>query len=151
LIFTDKKFCSDGQMFATAPDAVPAGDKLIVNGAIQPFFQVARRKYRFRLLNTGSARIWTFSLSDGRPFSLIATDGNVLDHPVQKTSLELHVAPRYAVILDFSGNSIGDKIYLLNIAPQFVSNAPEPLPDPNVNINNVVMRFDVTSDAADHS
>jgi FtsP/CotA-like multicopper oxidase with cupredoxin domain len=51
LNFTDKKFCPDGQMFATVPDAVPAGDKFCVNGAIQPFFQVKRRKYRFRMLN----------------------------------------------------------------------------------------------------
>ena len=151
LNFTDKKFCPDGQMFATAPDAVPAGDKFIVNGAIQPFFQVARRKYRFRMLNSGPARIWTFTMSDGRPFTLIATDGNLLEHPVQMPSLELHVSSRYDVILDFSGNQIGDSVYLMNIAPQFVNNAPEPLPDPNVDVTKAVMRFDVVSDAADHS
>lgn len=151
LNFTDKKFCADGQMFATAPDAVPAGDKFIVNGAIQPFFQVSRRKYRFRMLNSGPARIWTFTMSDGRPFTLIATDGNLLEHPVEKTSLELHVSSRYDVVLDFSNNQIGDSVYLMNIAAQFVSNAPEPLPDPNVDVTKAVMRFDVVSDAADHS
>jgi FtsP/CotA-like multicopper oxidase with cupredoxin domain len=151
LNFTDKKFCPDGQMFATAPDAVPAGDKFIVNGAIQPFFQVAQRKYRFRMLNSGPARIWTFSLSGGKKFILIATDGNLLEHPVEKDSLELHVSSRYDVVIDFSDVPIGQSIYLSNIAPQFVSNAPEPLPDPNVNISNVVLRFDVTTTAQDHS
>jgi FtsP/CotA-like multicopper oxidase with cupredoxin domain len=151
LNFTDKKFCADGQMFATAPDAVPAGDKFIVNGAIQPFFQVAQRKYRFRMLNSGPARIWTFSLSGGKKFILIATDGNLLQNPVEKDSLELHVSSRYDVVIDFSDVPIGQSIYLSNIAPQFVSNAPEPLPDPNVNINNVVMRFDVTTTATDRS
>jgi FtsP/CotA-like multicopper oxidase with cupredoxin domain len=151
LNFTDKKFCADGQMFATAPDAVPAGDKFIVNGAIQPFLQVAKRKYRFRLLNTGPARIWTFSLSNGQPFILIATDGNLLEHPVEKTSLELHVSSRYDVVIDFSNIPVGQSIYLMNIAAQFVSNAPEPLPDPNVDVTKAVMRFDVTSTAQDHS
>jgi FtsP/CotA-like multicopper oxidase with cupredoxin domain len=151
LNFTDKKFCADGQMFATAPDAVPAGDKFIVNGAIQPFFQVARRKYRFRMLNSGPARIWTFTMSDGRPFTLIATDGNLLEHPVNVPSLELHVSSRYDVVLDFSGNQIGDSVYLMNIASQFVNNAPEPLPDPNVDVTKAVMRFDVVSNAQDQS
>jgi FtsP/CotA-like multicopper oxidase with cupredoxin domain len=151
LNFTDKKFCADGQMFATAPDAVPAGDKFIVNGAIQPFFQVAQRKYRFRLLNTGPARIWTFSLSNGQPFILIATDGNLLEHPVEKTSLELHVSSRYDVVIDFSNIPVGQSIYLMNIAAQFVSNSPEPLPDPNVDVTKAVMRFDVTTTATDHS
>ncbi|MBZ5505353.1 MAG: multicopper oxidase domain-containing protein [Acidobacteriia bacterium] len=146
LVFTDKLFCADGQMFATAPDAVAAGDKFIVNGAIQPFFQVRRRKYRFRLQNTGPARIYTFSLSDGRPFTLIATDGNLLEHPIQKTSLELHVSSRYDVIIDFSGNNIGDALYLMNNQAQFVNNAPEPLPDPNVDVRLAMMRFDVIGD-----
>jgi FtsP/CotA-like multicopper oxidase with cupredoxin domain len=103
------------------------------------------------MLNSGPARIWTFSLSNGQPFILIATDGNLLEHPVEKASLELHVSSRYDVVIDFSNIPIGQSIYLVNNQPQFVNNAPEPLPDPNVDISTVVMRFDVTSTAADHS
>ena len=32
------------------------GDKYLVNGAIQPYFEVERRKYRFRILDAGPAR-----------------------------------------------------------------------------------------------
>ena len=35
------------------------GDKLTVNGKIQPFFVVKRRKYRFRVLDAGPARFYT--------------------------------------------------------------------------------------------
>jgi FtsP/CotA-like multicopper oxidase with cupredoxin domain len=155
LNFTDKKFCPDGQMFATVPDAVPAGDKFCVNGAIQPFFQVKRRKYRFRMLNTGPARIWTFSLFDNngvnQPMTVVCTDGNLLKAPIPVTSLQIHVSSRFDVIVDFSKTKIGDNWYLTNIAPQFTQNSPEPNPAPGVNINNVVMRFDVVGDAVDNS
>jgi FtsP/CotA-like multicopper oxidase with cupredoxin domain len=155
LNFTDKKFCPDGQMFATVPDAVPAGDKFCVNGAIQPFFQVKRRKYRFRMLNTGPARIWTFSLFDNngvnQPMTVICTDGNLLTAPIPVTSLQIHVSSRFDVVIDFSNTNIGDHWYLTNIAPQFTQNAPEPNPAPGVDINTVVMRFDIVGDAADNS
>lgn len=76
---------------------------------------------------------------------------NMLEHPVEKDSLELHASSSYDVVIDFSDVPIGQSIYLSNIAPQFVSNAPEPLPSPNVNISNIVMRFDATSTAQNHS
>ena len=34
------------------------GDKFLVNGQIQPFFEVSPRRYRFRLLDTGPSRFY---------------------------------------------------------------------------------------------
>src|SRR5499427_6544504 len=39
------------------------GDKFLVNGKIQPFFQVQPRRYRFRLLDTGPSRFFEFFLT----------------------------------------------------------------------------------------
>ena len=157
LNFTDKLFCADGQMFATAPDTVPAGDKFIVNGVIQPYFNVQTRKYRFRFLNSGPARIWTFNLSDNngnpQPMTVVTTDGNLLPSPVEVIStssdptlqgLTVYVSQRYDVIIDFTNATPGTTWYLTNVAAQFVGNAPEPEPAPGVNIGNVVMAFNVT-------
>jgi FtsP/CotA-like multicopper oxidase with cupredoxin domain len=158
LVFTDKLFCADGQMYATAPDTVPGGtDKFCVNGVIQPYFQVKSRKYRFRFLNSGPARIWTFNLSDNNgnpvPMTVVATDGNLLPSPVQVistssdptlTGLTVYVSSRFDVVIDFSGATAGTSWYLTNTAAQFVGNAPGPDPAPGVNISNVVMRFDIT-------
>ena len=98
--FTDKLFCSDGQMYATAPDTVPAGDKFCVNGAIQPYFNVSTRKYRFRFLNSGPARIWAFNLYDNNgnpvPMTVITTDGNLLPSPVK--SFRPHRFPPYRLL-----------------------------------------------------
>ncbi|HLJ85989.1 MAG TPA: multicopper oxidase domain-containing protein [Candidatus Angelobacter sp.] len=174
LHLTDKSFCTNGQMFVPAPDAAPAGDKFIVNGVIQPFLQVNRRKYRFRILNSGPARIYTLNVNDNNgnvvPFQVVATDGNLLPSPVTipdpletaiasatlagGPGLQVHVSSRYDVVIDFSNSNIGDHWYLSNIAPQFVNNAPEPDNDavaPGLEVENVVMRFDIVGDEFDES
>lgn len=165
LILTDKLFCPDGQMFATAPDAVPAGDKFIVNGVIQPFFQVQQRKYRFRVLNTGPARIWLLNIVDNNgnvvPFQVVATDGNLLPSPVtlpnaQETAisaasfgggagLNVFVSQRYDIVVDFTNATAGTSWFLTNNQAQFVNNGPEPdAVAPGLEVENVVMRFDIT-------
>jgi FtsP/CotA-like multicopper oxidase with cupredoxin domain len=157
LNFTDKLFCADGQMYAASPDAVPAGDKFCVNGAIQPYFNVTTRKYRFRFLNSGPARIWTFNLYDNhgnaQPMTVVTTDGNLLPSPVEiipsasdptLQGLTVYVSQRYDVIIDFTNATAGTSWYLTNVAAQFVSNAAEPDPAPGINMGNVVMAFNVT-------
>jgi len=147
LILSDKLFCADGTLFAaTNPGGVPAGDKFCVNGVIQPYFKVQRRKYRFRVLATGPTRLWNFTLSNGWPFQVIATDGNLLQSPLNVPNLPVSVAERFDFVLDFSKAKIGDFVYLVNNQAQFVGNAPEPEPVPGIPIGNVVMRFDVVSD-----
>jgi FtsP/CotA-like multicopper oxidase with cupredoxin domain len=165
LNLTDKLFCADGQMFATSPDAVPAGDKFIVNGVIQPYFQVQQRKYRFRILNSGPARVWLLNVVDNNgnivSFQVVATDGNLLPSPVtipdpQETAisaasfgggpgLNVFVSQRYDVIIDFTNATAGTSWYLTNNQAQFVNNGPEPdAVAPGLEIENVVMRFDIT-------
>jgi len=54
LMFSDKRFTPDGELFYDPFDLNGfIGDKFTVNGKIQPFFRVATRKYTFRLLNAG--------------------------------------------------------------------------------------------------
>jgi FtsP/CotA-like multicopper oxidase with cupredoxin domain len=151
LILSSKTFCPDGRLFGgpnggTAPGG---GDKFCVNGAIQPFLEVKRRKYRFRILNTGPARVWTLTLDPARQFKVIATDGNLLEHPIDVPSLNMGAAERYDFVLDFSDTQIGDHIYLRNNATMTVGGTPpNPLPP---NLNNIVMEFRVTGDAVDNS
>ncbi|MBA2351376.1 MAG: hypothetical protein H0V78_06220 [Burkholderiales bacterium] len=57
MVFADKHFDSNGLLFFDQFDLDGfLGDKFTVNGKIQPFFRVARRKYRFRFLNAGPSR-----------------------------------------------------------------------------------------------
>src|SRR6266446_2558764 len=105
------------------------GDKFLVNGKIQPFFNVQPRRYRFRLLDTGPSRFYQFFLTDPNnlgatnPFWVIANDGNLLPPPVQVQSVRIGVAERVDIIIDFS-QFAGKTIYLENRLNQLNGQGP---------------------------
>jgi FtsP/CotA-like multicopper oxidase with cupredoxin domain len=105
------------------------GDKFLVNGKIQPFFNVQPRRYRFRLLDTGPSRFFQFFLTDPNnlgatnPFWVIANDGNLLPVPVQVQSVRIGVAERVDIIIDFS-QFAGKTIYLENRLNQLNGQGP---------------------------
>ena len=82
------------------------GEKYLVNGMVQPFVEVKRRKYRFRFLNGSNARIYQLFLTDknGRsyPMTQIATEGGLLSRPVVRPSFLLGMAERIEVVIDFN-------------------------------------------------
>ena len=61
LMFQDMRFDAKGMQFydQLSPEGV-LGDRVVVNVKIKPFFKVARRKYRLRLLNGGPTRFMSF-------------------------------------------------------------------------------------------
>jgi FtsP/CotA-like multicopper oxidase with cupredoxin domain len=126
MVFSDKVFDPrTGQLFFDLfnLDGI-LGDKDTVNGVIQPFLEVKRRKYRFRFLVGGPSRVYEFFLSDGRSFTQLSSDGNLLPRPLSRRSMRLQVAERVDVIVDFSRTSIGEKIHLQNRLEQTDGRAP---------------------------
>jgi FtsP/CotA-like multicopper oxidase with cupredoxin domain len=83
------------------------GDTFLVNGKVQPFFEVQKRRYRFRVLDAGPSRFYELFLTNpddpGQqiPWWVISSDGNLLPRPVKVTSFRLAVAERQDVIVDF--------------------------------------------------
>lgn len=124
LVFADKAFDSSGKIYFNPFDFDGfLGDKWTVNGVIQPYFRVAQRKYRFRMLDAGPARFYAFQLSNGDPLrlipmTLIATDGNLLPSPLLVSEVSLGVANRRDVIIDFSPFPIGTELILENVLEQ---------------------------------
>jgi len=125
LVFIDRTFDSDGQLFFDLfnLDGI-LGDKYTVNGKIQPYLEVARRKYRFRVLDGGPSRAYAFSLSNGQPFTMISSDGNLLPRPLVVETFMLGVAERVEVVVDFSTAAVGDTIYLQNRMEQTSGRGP---------------------------
>lgn len=125
LILHDVLFQANGQVrwnpFNT--DGI-LGDRFTVNRKIQPFFQVERRKYRFRIINGGPSRFYQLFLSSGEPFVVLTGDGNFLSEPIEAESLYLSVAQRVDVILDFSRYKAGDNITLQNRLEQTNGKGP---------------------------
>jgi FtsP/CotA-like multicopper oxidase with cupredoxin domain len=92
------------------------GDRICCNLTYKPYFEVERRKYRFRILNASVSRFFKYGLSDGSPMIQIGNDGNLLPHPVPQTmSDEQGIAERYDWVIDFSRYNIGDKVWMVNV------------------------------------
>ena len=142
LAIQDRLFNFDGSLNYPITDTTITGgvfgDTLLVNGAIQPYFQVGRRKYRFRIVNGSGARIYTLALSTGDPLLQIATDGGLLSSPVSRSSIVVAPGERIEVVIDFANYALGTSLILKN------QNTTSPsLPD--------IMRFDVARDEIDQS
>src|SRR5262245_850792 len=118
LMLADKAWDRNGQLFMDIFDFDGfLGDAMTVNLAYDPFFEVERRKYRFRILNGSVSRFFKVALSDGSPMIFIANDGNLMPSPVLLTELdELGIAERYDVVVDFSRYQVGDKVWMVNLA-----------------------------------
>ena len=157
MMFNDKNFAPDNDpdegllVFDLANRDGILGDKFLVNGKIQPFFNVKRRRYRFRWLNGGPSRFYQFYITKqdntNHPFWVIANDGNLLPNPVLTSNgVRIAVAERMDVIVDFSSFAAGTKLYINNRLEQCDGAGP------TNNIvsasqGNKVLEFRVVSDA----
>src|SRR5438105_8761221 len=122
LMLSDKAFDSDGQLYFDIFQFNGfMGDVMTVNLAYKPYFEVERRKYRFRMLNAAVSRCVQLGLATAsgfsQPLTLIANDGNLLPRPVVQFETEqMGIAERFDIVIDFSQFQIGDKLHLVNLA-----------------------------------
>ncbi|MEQ8753891.1 MAG: multicopper oxidase family protein [Coleofasciculus sp. G1-WW12-02] len=143
LVIHDKIFDRKGQIvYDDQGQKSLFGDVITVNGVAWPRMEVARRKYRFRVLNASVSRSYRLKLSSGDEFIMIGTDAGLRSAPVAVDSFRISMAERYEFILDFSKYPIGTKIVLENESP-----------DNNEDYEKTdrIMRFDVVRDAEDTS
>ena len=107
-MLADKAFDASGQLYFDIFDFDGfLGDVMTVNLFYKPYFEVERRKYRFRILNASVSRFFKIACVDATgiavPMIQIANDGNLLPHPVTLTQLdEQGIAERYDIVIDFS-------------------------------------------------
>src|SRR3954470_416795 len=126
LMIADKAWDADGQLLMDIFDFDGfCGDVMTVNLIFKPFFEVERRKYRFRILNASVSRFFKIALSDGSAMIQIANDGNLLPHPVVLTELdEQGIAERYDIVIDFSRYAFGQKVSMVNLCEHQDGKAP---------------------------
>jgi FtsP/CotA-like multicopper oxidase with cupredoxin domain len=166
LIFADLRIdpATEQATFDVADDNGHLGDKYLVNGKIQPYFEVERRRYRFRLLNEGPSRFYEFFLTNPDnptqriPFWQIANDGNLLPKPLQVFSSRQSVAERADVIFDFNkltapgGPAAGaTRLWLENRLIQTSGRGPSKEYDPAGTPRNALIEFRLGAITADAS
>lgn len=176
IILTDKRFCNlDTNGRNEMVNSTGGTNKWIVNGKIQPRLTVRRRKYRFRILNTGPTKDWNLTLvkADGsnvarvQTITVVATDANFLKNPIDLDDspanagnsnattapvvpggLRVSVAERYDIIIDFARYNAGDTLYLKENSVMRVNGTPNTNPPGfpiGLDIGQAILRFDVVN------
>lgn len=116
LVVQDRAFDASGQIVYTENVNGETGDTLLVNGTIQPYFRVAARKYRFRILNGSNMRPYEIALSNGQSFQVLGMEGGLLSAPVTASSIALQPAERADVVIDFTTLVVGTSVVLQNLS-----------------------------------
>lgn len=116
LVLQDRRFHEDNQWDYQAdydPDGVQ-GPTAMINGTVNPVFDVTTQKLRLRILDGANRREWRLHFSDNLAFTQIASDSSLLPKPVHFTHLMLTCAERAEVIVDFKNYKEGDVVTLFS-------------------------------------
>jgi len=123
LVIQDKQFDAQGKL-RYQPNAQESmmgwlGDVVLANLTPNAVQTVTPRTYRLRLLNGSNARIYRLAFVTGKKqlkFTVIGTDGGLLERP--ETLAEAFLAPgeRLDVLLDAGQAQIGTDIFLKSLA-----------------------------------
>lgn len=76
----------------------------LVNGGREELFDVTTSSVRLRVLNGTIDDHLEVSLSDKREFTVIASEGGLLNKPVTLTSLSMSPGERYEIVVEFEEN-----------------------------------------------
>lgn len=122
VILQDRSFDGDNQ-FASGLGAGAGsilspygalGDTILVNGTHDPHLDVTTDRVRLRVLNASNGRIYRLQFADGRPFTLVGTDGGLTEEPPSLTSLLLSPGERAELLVSLTG---GERVVLRSEAP----------------------------------
>jgi FtsP/CotA-like multicopper oxidase with cupredoxin domain len=89
------------------------GNIPFANGTYAPYFEATTTKLRLRLHNGSNASTYNLAFDNGQSFQQIATDGGLLEEPVELNFLQLATAERAEIIVDLTP---GQTLTLNNMA-----------------------------------
>ncbi|MGD8992415.1 MAG: multicopper oxidase domain-containing protein [Desulfobacterales bacterium] len=119
LVIQDRAFDQDNQLLYLPRgmhDSMTGmlGDRICVNARPDFRLSVSTRAYRLRILNGSNSRIYKLAWSDGTPLTVIATDGGLLEKPIEKKYVVLGPAERIELWADFSRYPVGSSLELVS-------------------------------------
>jgi FtsP/CotA-like multicopper oxidase with cupredoxin domain len=117
LVLQDKRFTPDGQIdyALTGSDRLNGyfGDRLLVNGVVDPVWHAPQQWVRLRLLNGCNARPLTLRLNKAMPMLQVANEGGLLEVPVARSFVILFPGERAEVLVDLNQVANGEDVQLL--------------------------------------
>ncbi|MDX2199482.1 MAG: multicopper oxidase domain-containing protein [Phycisphaerae bacterium] len=119
LIIQDRSFGGDNQLVYPPHSGEMMdgflGDQVLVNGRPSFRLSVATQVYRLRLVNGSNSRTYKLAWSDGTSLIVIATDGGLLEAPIERQYVTLGPGERVELWADFSGRSVGTELSLKSL------------------------------------
>ncbi len=100
LVLTDRDFSASNQF-----SVVPYGDSMMVNGTLRPQTTIPAQVVRLRILNGAIERSYNIGFSDNRSFSVITSDGGLLDNPVSVNRYLLNAGERIEILVNCTGQT----------------------------------------------
>ena len=118
LVLQDRLFNPDNQLvYLTHPmDRMTGfvGERALVNGRAAFSRTVAAQPHRLRILNGSNARIYRLAWDDGRPLTVIGSDGGLVETPFEQASVLLGPAERVELWVDFGDWGNGQEAVLVS-------------------------------------
>ncbi len=123
LVIQDKQFDTQGKL-VYRPNAHESmmgwlGDIVLANLTPNAVHTVTPRTYRLRLLNGSNARVYRLAFvkgDTGLPFTVIGTDGGLIEKPEPVTEAFLSPGERLDVLFDAAQAQAGDTVFLKSLA-----------------------------------
>jgi FtsP/CotA-like multicopper oxidase with cupredoxin domain len=116
LVIQDRSFDSQNQLdYSSDPMVGFLGEHILVNGQADYTLEAAAAAYRLRLLNGSNARIYKLAWDDGTPLTVIATDGGLLEKPVQRSYVTLAPGERVELYADFIADPLGTQRRMVSL------------------------------------
>jgi len=123
LVIQDRSFNFEGKLeYKLSREQMFAGflgEEILVNLTVRPYFDAARRIYRFRILNGSNARSYRLAFAQGArllDYYLIGTDGGLLERPQKVREAFIGAAQRLDVLLDLRAASGNEPVFLKSLA-----------------------------------
>lgn len=115
LIIRDVSLDSAGALQFSNKSSGFWGKTPLVNGTMNPYLDVDRAVYRFRVLNGCNARVLRLALGNGASFTLVGNDGGLLATTCTLAEVTLAPGERADLIVDFRGLAAAGTVLLRDL------------------------------------
>ncbi len=117
IIMQDRTYAGNGDFVFDA-----LADSVLINGTPNAYLNLPQQVVRLRLLNGSNARTFVAAFNDNRNFYVIASDGGLLTQPYLTNSIKVANGERYEILVDLSGETIGNTLQLISKGSTLANN-----------------------------
>ena len=113
LVLRDANYDRAGNLVYNGTASGFTGKSMLINGVQDPYLETSPAVHRLRVVGGSNSRVFTLTLSNGQPLTVIGNDGGLLPSPANETEVVLSPGERLDLLVDLRG-SAGKSVSLLD-------------------------------------